>query len=422
MPESRSLFVCYVPGLDRRRIDEQVTPYIHSLLNRYPWCRLKTIPTTELTPTLLSGVGPDKHHFWQVSLKDDPTPLTRWQKLYDRLPDVITTTVQCFGHFLNSKRDLAAVPWRRRRQFNLHRMKYTRRETDPDCLNLIGGYSSILNEVGPQEAGYIFCKRFEDMENKLPSLPRPGKRLDFAEFYGFDLYSHWHLDRPEQIRQKLRYVDGFIKRLHEQCEAAGVTMILLVDHGQERIRSSINLLKLLKRSGVPREEYVFLAEVSAVRFWFHTQRARERITELLRGVEHTTIKTFEEMHDYGVCFDDRRFGELYCFADHGYTFFPHDFYNPLANLFLGLTDPLLRPRLINPRHRGNHGHLPTHPAEEGYVVLCDDEYRLMCETARLTDFAPSVMALLGRAPAEHMTGRVLFEQKHTAQTACSSTP
>ena len=126
MADGINVFVCYIPGLDRRRIDSEHTPFIQSLLNQYPTSTLETIPSTELTPTLLTGVGPDKNGIWQVSLKDETT-LSPLGKLVDLLPDVVTTTAQCFGHLMNSKRDLAAVPWRRRRQFNLHRMKYTRR-------------------------------------------------------------------------------------------------------------------------------------------------------------------------------------------------------------------------------------------------------------------------------------------------------
>lgn len=407
MPDEMKLFVCYIPGLDRRRIDAQQTPYIHSLLNNYANCTLRTIPSTELTPTLLTGVGPHKNRIWQVSLKEAP-PLTPFGRFVNALPDSVTTTFQCFSHLMDSKRDLAAVPWYRRRQFNLHRMKYTRRETDPSCLDEIGGYASILHELGPKDAGYVFGKRFSDMEDGLSIFPREGKRLDFVEFYGFDLYSHWHLDQMDKINEKLRYVDGFVKRLHMRCRDAGVTMLLLVDHGQEPIKSSINIKKLLKQSGVSRDEYVYFAEVSAVRFWFKTEQARKEITRLLQSVEHVTVKTYQQMHEYGICFDDPTFGELYCMADHGNTFFPHDFYNPIANLYLGLTDRLLRPRLLNARHRGNHGHLPNHPAEEGYLVLCEDGYIAMAGQADLTDFAPTVMSLLGREPAKHMAGNTIF--------------
>lgn len=418
MPDEIKLFVCYIPGLDRRRVDARKTPYVHSLLSDYANCTLETIPSTELTPTLLTGVGPHKNLIWQVSLKDAP-PLTPLDRFLNLLPDSVTTTFQCFSHLLNSKRDLAAVSRHRRRQFNLHRMKYTRRETDPNCLDEIGGYTSILHEIGPKDAGYVFCKRFSDMEHGLSVFPRAGKRLDFVEFYGFDLYSHWHLDQMDKIDEKLRYVDGFVKRLHERCRGAGVTMMLLVDHGQEPIGSSINVKKLLKQSGVPRDEYVFFAEVSAVRFWFKTERARAEITRLLEGVEHVTLKTYQQMHEYGICFDDPRFGEFYCFTDHGHIFFPHDFYNPIANLFLGITDPLLRPRLLNARHRGNHGHLPTHPAERGYLVICEPGYRATTERVQLTDFAPTVMRLLGREPAGHMTGRAVFAPSDQADDAAA---
>ena len=418
MPDDTKIFVCYIPGLDRRRLDEQITPYVHKLLQDNPSCRLKTLPSTELTPTLLTGVGPGKNKVWQVSLKD-PQPLSPLGKLINLLPEMLTTTAQCFMHLIDNTNDLSAVPWWRRRQFNLHRMKYTRRETDPNCLDEIGGYASILKELGPDDAGYVFCKHFADMEHGLTIFPREGKRLDFVEFYGFDLYSHWHLDQMDKIKEKLRYVDGFVQRLHHRCRDAGVTMLLLVDHGQEPIRSSINIKKLLKNSGVPRDEYVYFIEVSAVRFWFKTDRARAQITKLLQGVENTTLKDYKQMHDVGICFDDEKFGELYLFANHGHTFFPHDFYNPLANLFLGLTDRLLRPRLFNARHRGNHGHLPDHPAEEGYLVMGEQGFDVDGDDMQLTDFAPTVMSLLGETPADHMTGTPIFTPTTPVQQKAS---
>lgn len=407
MAKDTKIFVCYIPGLDRRRIDPQHTPYVHSLLQDHPACRLQTIPSTELTPTLFTGVGPGKNKVWQVSLKDE-APLSPIGKLVYLLPESVTTTAQCFMHLIDNTNDLSAMPWWRRRQFNLHRMKYTRRETDPNCLDEMGGYASIFKHLGHDDAGYVFCKHLVDMEHGLSVFPRQGKRLDFVEFYGFDIYSHWHLDQMDKIKEKMAYVDGFIKRLHQRCKDAGVIMMLLVDHGQEPIHSSVNIKKALNNSGVPRDEYVYFCEVAAARFWFKTDRARTQITSLLESLPNTTLKTREQMFDAGICFDDPAFGELYCFANHGHTFFPHDFYNPLANLFLGLTDKLLRPRLLNARHRGNHGHLPGHPAEEGYLILGEKGFDVAGDTMHLTDFAPTVMSLLDEKPAAHMTGTPIF--------------
>lgn len=419
MSDETRIFVCYLPGLDRRRVDDQSTPYIDQLLQNFPSCRLKTLPSTELVPTLLTGVGPSKNRVWQVSLKDPAPPLSALGKFISLLPEAVTTTAQCFMHLIDKSNDLSAMPWWRRRQFNLHRMKYTRRETDPSCLNVIGDYPSIFQELGPDQAGYIFCKHFADMDRAIHTFPRANKRLDFVEFYGFDLFSHWHLDQMDKIKAKLNAVDGFVRRLHQRCQDAGVALMLLVDHGQEPIRASVNLKKALKQSGIPRDEYVFFCEVAAARFWFKTDRAREAITKLLHNLENTTTKTYQQMHEYDICFNDNTFGELYCFADHGHTFFPHDFYNPIANAYLGITDPLLRARLFNARHRGNHGHLPDHPAEEGFLVLGDKGYDVAGDMMQLTDFAPTVLSLLGRQPAPHMTGTPIFTPESTAHQKAS---
>jgi hypothetical protein len=66
------------------------TPFLISLLERFPSSRLRTHPTTELFPTLISGVDPHQHLIWQVSLKEDA-----WTSSWlDGIPDWMTTTAQ----------------------------------------------------------------------------------------------------------------------------------------------------------------------------------------------------------------------------------------------------------------------------------------------------------------------------------------
>jgi hypothetical protein len=142
--------------------------------------------------------------------------------------------------------------------------------------------------------------------------------------------------------------------------------------------------------------------------WFKTERARKAITQMLNSLEHVTVLTYQQMHQHHVCFDDDRFGELYVFADHGYAFFPHDFHQPLANLFMGLRYPTLRPRIVNPRHRGNHGHLPDHPAEQGFMILANEQYQPNAQSMSVIDFSPTMLALLGRDTPTNMHGKAIF--------------
>lgn len=410
-PQQR-LFVCYLPALDRRRVSAGLTPFVHRLLTDYPSVGLRTQPTTELFPTLITGTNPDTHQIWQVSLKGRISEA--WaDRLLDCLPSWLTTTYQCVRHSLDPAYDLPAIPRRRRRHFNLHRIKYTRRSIAPDVLKDIGGVPSLFGLLG-DEARYRIATDFKEIPRVLDGLPDDRYALDLLEFYAFDLLCHWNLDRARVIEKHLCLIDDFVRDAHERCRQKGVTMILLVDHGQEPVTGSVDLKKLLKTTGVPPEEYHYLIEVCVARFWFKTDHARQAITQMLEVTPQVAVRTNEQLRQYNIFFDDDRFGELYAIANHGTIFFPHDFYHPLANLFLALTTPMVRRRLFNPRHRGVHGNLPNHPAEEGYMVLADSYYETDTRWMQLIDFAPTVLHLLGRDKPDVMRGRSVFYRRGTS--------
>lgn len=409
-PQPR-LFVCYIPALDRRRVSASVTPFVHRLLADYPSVGLRTQPTTELFPTLVTGTNPDTHQIWQVSLKDRISE-TWADRLLDHLPDWLTTTYQCVRHFFDSAYELPAIPRRRRRHFNLHRLKYTRRDNETDVVNVIGGVPSLFGLLG-REARYRLAADFKQIPKLLDTLPDNRYTLDMLEFYAFDLLCHWNLDRPRMIDERLRLVDDFVRDAFQRCRQKGVTMILLVDHGQEAVAGSIDLKKLLKAIAVPPEEYHYFIDVAVARFWFKSEPARQAISQMLEMAPQIIVRTNEQLREYNIFFDDDRFGEIYAIAEHGHIFFPNDFYQPLANLYLALTKPAMRPRLFDPRVRGYHGHLPDHPAEEGFVVLADPYYKADIDWMRLIDFAPTVLDLLGRDKPDVMGGRPVFSRKKT---------
>ena len=409
------LFVLYVPALDRRRVSAEHTPFVCDLLGRFPEVELRTLPTTELLPTMITGVLPHQHHVWQVSL--DPnrrtTPLDR---VLDRLPDFVTTTAQCVRQALDSSYDLAAIPRWRRRQFVLHRMKYTRRVADGlGVLANIGGFPSLFALV--EGSQYHFAKTFDEAAAMVDELPRDNCRFAFFEHYALDLYSHWNLDHPEDVLAKAAIVDGHARRLYERCSERGVRFALLVDHGQEAVRKQVDVRAAIEAAGVPREELLYFLEVAVGRLWFFSDRARREVVARLRDVPGLHVLHRTEMHDYGVRFEDDTFGEYYLIADHGTTFFPHDFYQPLANLYMSWKIPGHRTRRGNPVHRGYHGQLPTHPSERGYLAIADDTLERRQAEAELTDIAPTVLDLLGVAPPAHMRGRPVYRHHDPAAVA-----
>ncbi len=399
----RRVLVCYVPGLDSRRISDEATPAIAELISQYSCIEIFTIPSTELVPTLLSGVYPHQNQIWQVSIDARRDSTTR-QRMIDILPDLVTTTAQCVRQKLDPDFDLAAIPPRRRREFTQHRFKYTRRAASPAIMAEFNGYKTLFGLLG-KESRYRFTYRFDALDLLAQDILAHALKLEFLEMYALDLYQHWHLDNDAGMREALGRTDRFVASLREGCARTGHTLVLLSDHGQEPVMDTIPLVRTLRKSGVPQAEYSYYCELACTRLWFHTEHARETITSMLKKLPKCSLLHFSEMHQHQVCFDDARFGEYYLMADAGSIFFPHDFYQPLANLYLGLFGHSQRSRTFNPVHRGNHGYLPHYPSERGFLVLADDSVKPNRKTMALIDFAPTMLDYLGAAIPAHMTGR-----------------
>ncbi len=402
----RPVLVCYIPGLDARRVDAQLTPYISALRHDLPVIGIRTLPSTELVPTLVSGILPHEHRTWQVSLRPAFREVVA-KHVADALPDLLVTTAQCVRHVFDRTYDLAVVPWRRRRRFDLHRFKYTRRAASADALRAFAGYPSIFGLLG-RNAHYTFTKDFASLPALLERLPTRGRALDFLEMYALDLFQHWHLDNDPMMAEALRRTDRFVRDLHARCRERDRRFMLLVDHGQERVVGTVPLIDTLRRVDLPEAECSYFVELACARVWFHTERARRRGLEALRELPRTTILSWREMHQYDVCFEDDAFGEHYVFADAGWIHFPHDFFQPLGNIVLGLFDPLQRRRVASPIHRGNHGYLPHNASERGWLVLDDTLLQPRRAEARLIDIAPSLLSLVGFEAPEYMKGTPLF--------------
>ncbi|HVS65316.1 MAG TPA: hypothetical protein VMT85_17635 [Thermoanaerobaculia bacterium] len=405
VPAQAAVFVCYVPGLDARLVDERLTPHLSRLRRDHGTVQIRTFPSTELVPTIVSGTWPHQHRIWQVSLKPEYRTGAR-RDVVDLLPDLVVSTAQCTRHFFDRTYDLAVIPWRRRRRFQQHRFKYTRRAKSELAMKEFAGLPSIFGILG-EEAKYFFTKDFAELETLSQRLPSGKRRIELLEMYALDLVQHWHLDNPSVMSDALARTDEFVRVVHERCRRLGVRFLLLVDHGQERITGTVPLIQTLQRTGVPQTEYSFFVELASARLWFHSSRARRVLGDALGALPGTTLLSWQQMHDYKICFEDDAFGELYVFADAGRIFFPHDFHQPIASRVLGLMDWHQRQRVDSPVHRGNHGYLPHHPSEQGWLVLDGLGRGRGRSEIELVDIAPSLLSLVGVEPPDHMQGTAI---------------
>ncbi len=395
------LCVCYISALDLRRIKAATTPYISGLLQQYPWMRTRTIPEVDLEPTLFTGVYPHDHKMSQVQLKSGIDSTHRWN-LVDGMPDILTTTAQCFAHLYTGSFDLAAVPPWRRRRFEIKKTRYMQRTVE--AFLRLNGVETIFSIIGRDQCNYVYSRRFSELPFLPSKLFRRKYRFELLQLHSLDVFQHWRLDDPGRVEASYRTVDHFVQELHSRCQENGVTMMVLSDHGMEPVQGSIDLVRRVRRLGISREEFTFFIEAPKARYWFHTDRARGRILEVLSSLNHGKVLSCRDMHQYNVRFNDVRHGEVYFVADPGYVLFPHDYYHPLANLFLGLTDRQQRSRLLSPRYRGYHGYLPHHESEKGFMIVLDDRYGTSRGEADIIDVAPTLLWLLGVENRDSLKG------------------
>lgn len=400
------LFLCYLSGLDLRQVDAGTTPFLAGALASQAWARLRNLPSNELLPTMLTGVYPARHGVWGVRLRRGKEGSTLdW--VLDRTPDLLTTTIQCVAHQLTNRYDLPAIPPRRRRHFEITRTKYVRRRRPHQVLGSIGGALSVLGVLGPAQSRYRFSSATHPERELLPSLRIGEVALDVLELYSLDRYQQWQLNN-DRVRGYYGRIDRFLAALHQRCRAADTTLMVLSDHGHEPVRGSIDLVQKVAALGLGKGDFSHFLELSLVRFWCHSDRARERIPALLRTLPHVSLLSPADLGRYHLGFDDGQYGEIIAITEPGYIFFPHDFYQPLANLWLALSDSKQVARLADARQRHNHGYLPDHACERGFLAVLDERCVLRQADIELIDVAPSLLGLLGVSPPATMQGRAAF--------------
>ncbi len=398
------LMVFYATALDLRRLDHANTPYMTGLIDKYPWTRINTFPEVDLIPSLYTGLYPHEHEIWQVRLKSDINLDNKAP--YEYLPDIATTTAQCFAHMVTGSYDLASIPPWRRKRFEIFKTKYMKQ--DLKHYQKLNDHDTFLGMIGEDNCTYFFNSRLDRLEEVLSRLFNHSKRLEMIQTHAIDTLEHWNLDDNEKINQIFKKLDDFMRKLHSLCIKNGATLLILSDHGQEAVKGTFNLIEKMEELGIKNHEITYYIEASKARFWFHTDTAREKLLHYLSGIQNGNLMRYDDLHKYNVRFENDRCGEYYLILNPGYIFFPNDFYQPLGNLYLGVTNGQQRKRLNDPVYRGYHGYLPENESEKGLLILTDDRYKADKKEIETIDFAPTVLDLLGCERPSYLKGKCAF--------------
>jgi Type I phosphodiesterase / nucleotide pyrophosphatase len=412
MPEPlERLFICYVPALDARRIQPHGCPFVASLFADYPSAMIRTLPAIDHVPTLLTGTWPHEHGLWGPRLKANGAVPSPAQRVVDLMPDLVTTTAQGLVHLMNGPVELATMPPRRRRRFDLMRFKFIKYVTPEKVVMPLNGTATMFTALGSEHCRFGFHNNYWRLGEQVERVANGDVVLEMAEIHCLDDLQHWHLDDEEVIAAGYRAIDDFMAKVCRKCRQNGVGLLLLCDHGMERVERVVDLRAIIDAERLPPEELDFFVEATRATFWFHSDRARERIMTRLASCTAGVVVRNTDLRRYNIDFADDAYGEVYFYATPGCSFCPSDFHQPIANLVSAFLERQSRPRLKSPHHRGDHGYLPEHPSERGFVILVDDGCDAPDDEATLIDIAPTVLSLLGGRPPESMKGRRLFRPR-----------
>ena len=68
--------------------------------------------------------------------------------------------------------------------------------------------------------------------------------------YSLDRHQQWNLDREEETRRFYGVVDAFLAAAERRGAERGVTVLVVSDHGHQRIEGSIDILAGLRELGL----------------------------------------------------------------------------------------------------------------------------------------------------------------------------
>lgn len=303
-------------------------------------------------PTLLTGTPPAVHGHWNLLYFDPAASPFRWLKPFRRLPAslldnrlarrLLTALGRCLR--LGPGFECCVAPGL------LPYFSWCEKHD----LYAPGGLhptASVFDRW--QEAGLDFRIFSYRQGNDVELIHRAQATVVAGEGAALFLYlselDHWlHEHRPDEelVAARLAWYEAQLRPLLQRALARdpGAHIALFSDHGMAPVEHHFDLARSVAALGLRlAEDYLAVYDATMARFWVFTQRARDRLTDLLHRLPCGRLLTRAELRDEGVYFADHRFGELIYLLHPRWIVASGDF-----------TRPGWRPR-------GMHGYHPDDP-------------------------------------------------------------
>lgn len=289
-------------------------------------------------PTMLTGQSPAQHGHWNLFYYDPEGSPFRWLRRFAFLPD------RALNHRVTRKllKELGRralglgplfdccvsprlLPWfnwvEKRNIYGQHGI-----EGAPSIFD-------TLAVAGVPHRVYSY-HRFSDAE--ILSRARRDIENGCATFFFLylseaDAFLHDHVEDEALLKETFATYDTALRKLlaaaRERDPEAGFT--IFSDHGMTPVRSHHDLARDIEPLGLRMpDDYLAVYDSTMARFWFFSDRARQQIVARLAALACGRILTEDERRELGLCFPDRRYGDLVFLLDPGWLVSSSDFNAP----------------------------------------------------------------------------------------------
>lgn len=362
----------YVDALPYEKIDATSAPFVHQLIKEGRTYKLHNIMgySFGIQSTLLSGRLPSEtKHFMPYVYAPNSSPfifrflarLSRRLNADVNVPYLLKLIRYGLMSRLIIRRGVKVnfLPWNIIDRFFIYPYYYMNEL--PFLADLRRDFQSKygMNVLyfGPPLSG----KPIKDTVNHIKATidaKNSGNSLLVVYVDALDAIGHAYGVDTEVWKRTLVNIDNELRILHKflNTNLKNWSLALFSDHGMCNINKTIDILSVIKSSGLTRKQITIFVDATLSFIWLEDKSAEYKVLNALEGLGSDKIVFFrrdkdkEVLRRYGVLADDNRFGDIIVQTMPGFMFFPN-FYSYLKPF------------------KGVHGFLPESKYQQSFMTL-----------------------------------------------------